>query len=592
MDAEAGEKERDSHLFSEDEMARRGDKGLRIFLLAMAFILAFSAVTAKLVYLQLVKADEYRKLAEEQRNHLLELKPRRGRILDRNGEVLAHSMECYNVYAISYLVKDVQKASSELSLALKLPRQELESKIRSSRGFVYLARKVDVATAESIKSMGLEGIGLEKDSKRVYPNKELACHVLGYVGTDNVGLSGLELQYEDLLAGKRGKAAMELDARGEPIPGVTRMLEEPEDGKDIHLTLDAQLQFKLQDELEKAVAETGAAWGAALVMDAWTGEILAMGVYPDFDLNRYPEVKAELTRNRSVTDAFEPGSVLKMATALACLDARVISPSTVLHVPPELRVGSSTFRDDHPMPRSDLTFDEVIAQSSNVGTIKAAQMLGKEGMYRFLSRLGLGKATGVDFPGENSGRLPALGGWSETTLPTVAIGQGVAVSQLQLAVLTAAVANGGRLVRPHFLKSAGEEGGGEAREQGDEGDTLCSPEAAASLRKMLGDVVTFGTGTRAAMVGYNCGGKTGTAMKPSPKGGYSRAYMASFAGFAPLEDPRLVAVITLDDPSPVYGGLTAAPCFSGVMEFALQRLGVPLSLDKVNTKDLAGKKAR
>jgi len=314
MGAEAGEKERDSQLFSEDEMARRGDKGLRIFLLALAFILTFSAVTAKLVYLQLVKADEYRKLAEDQRNHLLELKPRRGRILDRNGEVLAYSMECYNVYAISYLVKDVQKASSELSLVLKLPRQELESKIRSSRGFVYLARKVDVATAESIKSMGLEGIGLEKDSKRVYPNKELACHVLGYVGTDNVGLSGLELQYEDLLAGKRGKAAMELDARGEPIPGVTRMLEEPEDGKDIHLTLDAQLQFKLQDELKKAVAETGAAWGAALVMDAWTGEILAMGVYPDFDLNRYPEVKPELTRNRSVTDAFEPGSVLKMAT--------------------------------------------------------------------------------------------------------------------------------------------------------------------------------------------------------------------------------------------------------------------------------------
>lgn len=571
-------------------MARRGGRDLRVLCMFLVFLLGFSAVMARLAYLQLVRAEDYRKLAEDQRSHLLELKPRRGRILDRNGEVLAYSVECYNVYAISYLVRDVQKVASELSLVLKVPRGDLENKIRSHRGFVYLARKVDVAIAEAIRSRNLEGVGLEKDSKRVYPNNELACHVLGYVGTDNVGLAGLELQYEEALSGKPGRAAMELDARGEPIPGVTKMLEEPEDGRDIRLTLDAQIQFKLQDQLKRTVAETGAAWGAGLVMDARTGEILALGVYPDFDLNRFPETKQEIIRNRAVTDAFEPGSVLKVVTALACLESGAIRPSTVLHIPAELRVGNSTFKDAHPMPKSDMTFDEVIAQSSNVGTIKAAQMLGKEGLYDFLARLGMGKVTGVDFPGENPGRLPDLSRWSETTLPTVAIGQGITVNLLHLAVVTAVVANGGFKVKPHFLKSCEDEG--EEDDDGFEGDALCSSGAAASLRKMLGDVVTFGTGTRAAMVGYNCGGKTGTAMKPSPRGGYTRDYMATFAGFAPLEDPRLVAVITLDNPTPIYGGLTAAPCFAGIMEFSLQRLGVPLSLEKVNTKDLAGKQTR
>lgn len=557
--------------------------------LGLVFILAFCLVAAKLAYLQLVRAEEYRGMAEDQRNHLLDLKPKRGRLLDRHGEVLAFSMDCFNVYAISYLVKDVQKVSSELSLVLKVPRQELEEKIRSRRGFVYLARRVDTAVAEAIRSKELEGIGLEKDSKRVYPNNELACHVLGYVGIDNVGLSGLEYQYEQVLSGKPGKAAMELDARGEPIPGATRILEEPEDGRDITLTIDAQIQLKLQDQLEKTVKETGAGWGAGLIMDAWTGEILAMGTYPDFDLNRYPEVKPEVTRNRVVTDAFEPGSVLKIATALACLERGVVSPGTVFHIPAELRVGGYTFKDAHPMPKSDMTFDEVIAHSSNVGTIKAAQALGKDNLYRFLARAGLGRVTGVDFPGENPGKLPPLEGWTETTLPTVAIGQGVSVNLLQLAVLTAAVANGGKVVRPHFLRSGGED---EEIDEEEGGEVICSPEAAASLRKMLGDVVTFGTGTRAAMVGYNCGGKTGTAMKPSPRGGYTKDYIASFSGFAPLEDPRLVAVITLDDPGPAYGGLTAAPCFAEVMEFALQRLGVPLSLEKVNTSDVAGRRTR
>ncbi len=570
-------------------MARRERRDLRVLCLFITFLLGFSAVMGRLAYLQLVRAEEYRKLAEDQRSHLLELKPKRGRILDRNGEVLAYSMDCYNVYAISYLVKDVSKVASELSLLLKMPRGDLENRIKSSRGFVYLARKVDGSVAEAIRARNLDGVGLEKDSKRVYPNRELACHVLGYVGIDNVGLAGLELQYEELLAGKPGKAAMELDARGEPIPGVNRMLEEPENGRDVLITIDAQIQFKLQDQLKKIVVDTGASWGAGVVMDAQTGEILALGVYPDFDLNRFPETKPEIARNRVITDAFEPGSVLKVATALACLEAGVVSPNTVFHIPPELRVGNSTFKDAHPMPKSDMTFDEVIAQSSNVGTIKAAQMLGKEGLHRFLDRLGMGRATGVDFPGENPGRMPSLGNWTDTTLPTVAIGQGIAVNLLQLAVVTAAVANGGYKVRPHFLKNEGSEG---REEDAAERDVVCSPGAAASLRKMLGDVVTFGTGTQAAMVGYNCGGKTGTAMKPSPRGGYTKDYMATFAGFAPLEDPRLVAVITLDDPSPIYGGLTAAPCFAGIMEFALLRLGVPLSLNKINTKDMVGKQTR
>lgn len=554
-------------------------------LAALVLFLAFSGVAYRLVDLQLVKADRLSALAEEQRYRLADLDPTRGCILDRDGEVLAISKEAYSIYATPYLVEDPEMAATELSLVLQKPRQELEEKLKSDGGFVYLERKVSPETAEEIEALGIAGIGLEKESKRYYPQGSLASHVLGYVGTDNVGLSGIELQYDEALAGKEGEAAVELDPMGDPIPGVTKMIERPVDGSDIRLTIDSQVQFKLQEELARSVQESGAKNGSGLVMDCHTGEILAMSSWPDYDANLFPSVPAETARTRPVTDAFEPGSVLKVVTAMAALQERTVAPATVINVPRTIKIGEYEFKDDHPMPREDLTFAEIIAYSSNLGTIKTAQALGKEKLASYLEACGLGKPTGIDFPGEAAGIVPDPENWTQTSLPTIAIGQGITVTPLQLACVAAIIANGGTRVTPHLLLREIARDGESVEYEIPEGERVISVNTAASLRCVLGEVVRMGTGTRAAMTLYNCAGKTGTAMKPDPAGGYREAYIATFVGMAPMEDPRLVAVITLDEPGTVYGGLAAAPVFARVMEFTLQNLEVTPSLEKVNTLD-------
>lgn len=542
-------------------------------------------IAYRLFDLQVVKADRFRGIAEEQRYQLTDLNPRRGCILDRDGEVLAISKEAYSIYATPYLVEDAQLAAAELSLVLQKPREEVEEKLRSPGGFVYLERKVSPEVAEEIEALGLAGIGLEKESKRYYPQGSLAAQAIGYVGTDNVGLSGLELEYDSDLAGVKGEAGVEYDPRGEPIPGVTEIIREPEDGCDIQLTIDSEIQFKLQEQLAASVKESGAISGSGLVMDCRNGEILAMAVIPDFDVNLFPQAPPEHARAQPITDAFEPGSVLKILTAMAALQEQVVAPGSAINVPASLQVADYEFTDDHPMDKSDLTFTEVIAHSSNIGTIKTAQALGKEALSEYIALSGLGKVTGVDFPGESAGLVLDLDKWSLTSLPTIAIGQGITVTPLQIAVLTAAVANGGTTVTPHFLLRKLHTNNQAEDFEGGEGDRIISENGAASLRYILGEVVRMGTGTRAAMTLYNCGGKTGTAMKPDPAGGYREAYVATFAGLAPLENPRLVCVITLDEPDTMYGGLAAAPCFSQVVEFSLQHLQVVPSLEKINTKD-------
>lgn len=569
----------------EDEVSKGRKRDARMNLAALVLLLGMGLIAYRLVDLQVVKADRFKNLAEEQRYQLTDLNPRRGCILDREGEVLAISKEAYSIYATPYLVEDAQLAAAELSLVLQRPREELEEILRSDGGFVYIERKVTPEVAEEIEALEIVGIGLEKESKRYYPQGALAAQVIGFVGTDNVGLSGLELQYDADLAGIPGEAGVEIDPMGDPIPGVTEMIRSPVDGSDIQLTIDTEIQFKLQERLAAAVEESGARSGSGLVMDCCTGEILAMAVIPDFDLNLFYKVPAEIIRTQPVTDAFEPGSVLKMLTAMASLQEQVVAPGSVLNVPGSIQMGEYEFTDDHPMPKSDMTFTEIIAYSSNIGTIKTAQALGKEALSAYIGKCGLGQTTGVDFPGENPGMVLDLEDWTLTSLPTIAIGQGISVTPLQLAVITAAVANGGIKVTPHFLMRKIDINNEFEEYETHEGERIISGNAAASLRYILEEVVRIGTGTRAAMTLYNCAGKTGTAMKTDPAGGYREAYIATFAGMAPSEDPRLVVVITLDEPGTMYGGVAAAPCFSQVMEFSLQHLKVTPSVEKVNTED-------
>lgn len=567
-------------------MSKRRKGDARINLAALVLLLGLGLIAYRLVDLQVLQAARFKQIAEDQRYQQTDIKPRRGCLVDREGEILAISKEAYSIYATPYLITDKPGAAAELSSILKEPRQDLEEKLKTQGGFVYIERKVTPEAADAIKGLGIEGIGLQKESKRYYPQGGLASQLLGFVGTDNLGLAGLELQYESTLAGEQGEAGVEIDPRGEPIPGITKMIKPPVDGSDVQLTLDSEIQFKLQEQLAKSLDDSGAQYATGLVMDCHTGEILAMGTCPDFDVNLFSEVSAETTRNRAITDSFEPGSVLKILTAMAALNEGFVTPQSVINIPLSIKIGQYEFRDDHPMSNDDLTFAEVIAHSSNIGTIKTAQATGKDALCKYIQEVGLGKPTAVDFPGENAGVFPKPEKWNATSLPTIAIGQGITVSPLQLAVLTAVVANGGLRVAPHFLRGLVHPGGSTEDYQAPEQPRIVSEESAASLRYILGEVVRMGTGTRAAMSLYNCAGKTGTAMKANPEGGYREAYVATFTGLAPLEDPRLVTVITLDEPTSIYyGGLAAAPCFSQVMEFALQHLQVTPSIDHVNTRE-------
>lgn len=563
----------------------RENFGNRITVVALALILAFGGLTYRLIDLQMVDADFYAEMARKQRLEMTSIQPRRGSLLDRSGQILAFSKEVYSIYATPYQVKDPESTAAQLSVSLRIPQNQLLDKLRSNSGFVYLQRKVEKDVADSVQSLNLPGIGLIKESKRCYPQESLAAQAIGYVGMDNVGLAGIELQYEDVLAGTPGEVIMERDPTGEPIPGMSEVKVPPRAGSDLMLSLDLEIQYKAEQELAKAVESSGSKSGNLVVMDCRNGEILAMATCPGFDLNAFPDTAPALTRNRAVTDIFEPGSVLKVVAAAAALGEKVVSPSTSLYVPPQIQIGDAVFKDDHPLPGGQMTFTEIIARSSNVGTIRVAQMLGKDRLLQYLQLLGCGRTTGVDFPGEATGMLLKPSLWTATSTATLAIGQGVAVTTLQLARIMAAVANGGVMVKPHFLlktiDSEGEEEGYQVEEE-----RVLDEETAHQLTGILEEVVRCGTGTRASMNLYNAAGKTGTAMKPDPHGGYRKAYMATFAGFAPSEDPRLVMVVTLDEPTPIYGGVVAAPCFSQVMEFALQRLQVPPSRNKINTRDV------
>ena len=295
-------------------MSKGRKRDARINLAALVLLLGLVLIGYRLVDLQVVRADRFKQIAEDQRYQQTDINPLRGCLTDREGQVLAISKEAYSIYATPYLVNDKPAAAAELSGILQKPRQELEEKLRTKGGFVYIERKVSPEVADAVKGLGIDGIGLQKESKRFYPQGGLASQILGFVGTDNVGLAGLELQYESTLAGEWGEAGMEMDPAGEPIPGVSKMIKPPMDGSDVQLTLDSEIQFKLQEQLAQSLKDSGAQNATGLVMDCRTGEILAMGSYPDFDVNLYSNVVADVTRNRAVTDGFEPGSVLKILT--------------------------------------------------------------------------------------------------------------------------------------------------------------------------------------------------------------------------------------------------------------------------------------
>ncbi len=544
--------------------------------LAVALLVALTVVAGRLVYVQIVKGPEYAAAASSQRTRDITVSPERGFIYDREGEVLAESMEARTIYAVPDAVKDKPAAAAAIANAIGGDAAVYEERLSRDSGFVYIARKVDVAQAGALKELGLEGLGFLEDSRRVYPSNELACQVLGFVGVDDEGLSGLELYYEELLGGAPGRLIGERDSKGRPIPGGITYEEEAVDGEDIVLTIDKDIQYQTQVALNEAVERWGAKAGSVVVMDPRNGEILAMASSPQFNPNRFAEGDEEAFRNRAIVDTYEPGSTIKSLTAAAVIDAGLYGPDSVFELPPTIQIGGRTIHESHDRAAVSWTLTDIVTQSSNVGAVKLGLALGEESLYDYFSRFGLTEKTGVDFPGEVKGWLGTPDSWSPSSLATITFGQGVSMTPLQLARALGAIANGGNLVTPHFLKESSVETDKAPRLVT---ERAISEETARQMRVVLTDVVNEGTGSAAAVPGYEVAGKTGTAQKARTDGkaGYAQGkYVASFSGFLPAEDPRVLIIVNIDEPSnSIYGGTVAAPTFARIAAYCVDHLKIP-----------------
>jgi cell division protein FtsI (penicillin-binding protein 3) len=558
-------------------MTRRPPAG-RLVALFVVMALAFGTVAVRLVMLRVRHADQFRALARDQRIREVTIPAERGTIYDRDLHDLAISLPAKAVYANPAVVERPDRVADRLAPVLDQPRRAIENALSSGGSFVYLARRVDLRAAERVERMRLPGIGFLDESKRYYPGGELASHVLGFVGVDDVGLAGVELQYEDLLSGRPGRLVIEQDPLGRTIPQGERHSVTPVAGRDVVLTIDRDLQFQAQRALRGAVRANGAKGGTVIVMRPQTGEILAMATAPAFDANAFDGVAAHVTRNRAVTDVYEPGSVNKVITISAALEEGVVDVRRRFEVPDALRVADKTFHDSHPHPTMAMTVTDILAQSSNIGTIQIAQRLGAERLDRYLRRYGFGRPTGVAFPGEADGILMRAKDWWGTSLGTIPIGQGIAVTPLQMVSVYATIANGGVRVPPRLVRGTLDPDGTLRPTPRPEPQRVVSERTASQVSGMLAQAVRSGTGQAAQIPGYWVAGKTGTARKPLEGAlGYSDQYVASFMGFVPARDPQIVVAAIIDEPTTVYGGIAAAPLFREVVRFALAHLRIPPS---------------
>jgi cell division protein FtsI/penicillin-binding protein 2 len=538
------------------------------------FTLAFVGMAARLFVLQIVEGPAYAKLAVAQRDRVIEFPARRGAILDREGRPLAISIDLHTVWTDPEHVEDPILQAAKLSLVLDLPRAELQEKLSCDCRFQYLARQVSPKVAQKVKKLDLPGIYLEAEPKRYYPGRRLASHLLGFVNIDGEGLEGIEAQYNDILSGTPGFISLEQDPEGNQLPQADHREKRSRPGRTLFLTLDKELQYFTQATLAHAAASYNAEAGTAIVMRPDTGEILALANVPDFDPND-PGAFSDLERrNRAVTDVYEPGSAYKIVTTAAALEEGVVSPRTTFVVPDSFAYSDRVFNDSHPHPTEKMTVTEIIEQSSNVGTIQIGLKLGGKKLDSYVRRFGFGSETGLDFPGETPGIVLDRKDWTGPTIATIPIGQGIAVTPLQMAAAYTTIANRGKWVEPKLL--AGTMGNNGRVEPSPPAATrrVVSRATAKKMTKILSRVTEVGTGIEAQIPGYAVAGKTGTAQKPLPTGGYGNSYVSSFAGFAPANRPAIVVIVVLDEPSPIWGGSTAAPTFKTITQFALRHVGV------------------
>jgi cell division protein FtsI (penicillin-binding protein 3) len=542
----------------------------RIGLLFAGFLLCFLIVFARAVWLQGVQGAQLASEAAYQQTESVSVPSLRGSVLDRHGNALASSEDAATVFAVPAEVENPPRTAEKLAPILGLTADEVLRDVTAESGYSVLARKVDVPTAARIERLKLPGIGQDPDSRRTYPQGDLAAQVIGAVGAENEGLTGLEAGEDLVLRGTDGERRIVKDAKGEPIRLET--VTGAEDGEDVQLTLDPAIEGKAEEVLAE-VGETYAPKGAtAIVMDPRSSQVLAMANWPPVDPSDLSSASEEDLLNRATGFTYEPGSTFKAFTVAAALEEKLVTPESTFTLAPTIQVADRVIEESHARGTVTMSVAEILAYSSNVGAVTIGLELGSERFSRWIDRFGFGRPTGVQFPGEEQGIVPALDEYSGSTMGNLPIGQGLSVTPMQMMAGYAAIANGGMLRRPQLIEKVGEEPVPEPH-----GRRVIGAAVAEQVRTMLEGVLSpGGTASEVSVPGYTLAGKTGTA-EVAENGTYSETkYVASFIGFAPAQDPQLLVAVIVDQPQgEIYGGSVAAPAFGKIAAFALPYLGVP-----------------
>jgi cell division protein FtsI/penicillin-binding protein 2 len=538
----------------------------RIGLLFTVFLLLLAGAIGRGFWLGTVEGKDLRNKAVAQQVEDVDVSATRGTITDRNGLELAVSEDSASVYANPFLIKDPGSVAGQLSPLTGIDYDTLIRKLANRKqGFIYLKRKIDVDKGKAIEKLKLTGVGVMNEPRRRYPQSWLAAQVLGTVGTDNYGLAGIEQSHEDRLHGKDGKRQIVRDALGKTISLVEEKRDVP--GQNLRLTIDATIQERVESVLA-GVGQTFRPKGAtALVLDPRNGEVLALANWPRVNAADPGSAPTYARQNRAVTASYEPGSTFKAFTVAGALEEKMIQPGTRFDLPPTIKVADRTIKESHDRGYVSLSVGQILAQSSNVGSVKIGLRLGPQRFDKWVRRFGFGAPTGVELPGEQQGIVPGWKNYSGSSLGNLPIGQGLAVTPMQMATAYQAIAMGGVTHRPHIV-------------MGDPSPArrVVSPQTATQVSRMLEGVLSAGgTAEEAQVPGYRLAGKTGTAEKPDEYGGYSKTkFVASFIGYAPARNPRLLVAVMVDEPQgDIYGGTVAAPAFEKIVSFALPYLGIP-----------------
>jgi cell division protein FtsI/penicillin-binding protein 2 len=548
----------------------------RLYALSGLFCLWLLTICLRLVYLQVFCYGDFERRAQHQQQRSFDLSAKRGVIYDRAGRELAMSIQVDSAFVVPSEAPDLPNTISLITRITKDDPRVVLADCRAHKTFCWVARKADAEVIERIRALNLQGIHYQKEPKRFYPKRELAAQILGYVGTDDQGLSGLERQFNQQLQGKPGKLMISVDARKRWFASVEK---EPESGNSVVLTIDQNIQYIAERELERGMQETHAIAGTAIVENPRTGEILALTNRPTFNPNIRKEIKNDALKDRAVSDIYEPGSTFKMVTISAGLEEKITRPDEMF----DCQMGSiviNGMRIRDSKPHGVLSVADILAESSDVGAIKVALRLGDERFYKYIRAFGFGQQTGIELPGETRGLTKPVERWSKVSIGAISMGQEIGISPLQLASLISTIANDGVHVPPRIVAGtmAPQNTPQTIAFQAAEGTRVISSLTAAEMRQMLQGVVLHGTGRKAILEGYSSAGKTGTAQKVDPATGlYSKTkYVASFAGFAPINDPQIAVVVILDSAVGLHqGGQVSAPVFQRIMQQVLEYRHVP-----------------